>query len=114
MQNLNGLSGLSIGEISPVVKCWTTKRRLALRWSQSKAALVDLQRTDLRFECRARNAEPCGSPRCSEHPSAARPQRLLDDFFLMSGQRTGQRESALDGGPSRDPALIHREFIGLA
>jgi hypothetical protein len=59
----NNLCKLSTDASSSVTKYWTTKRRLRLSRSRSKAILVDFQCTDLRVERRAWNPEPCRSPR---------------------------------------------------
>ena len=34
--------------------------------------------------------------------------------LLVSGERAGQREPTLDGGPGGQPALVDREFVGVA
>ena len=62
MLNLNCFDGLFIGEISPMVNCWTTIDRLALRRSRSKAALIDPQRTDFRFERRGAECRAAPPP----------------------------------------------------
>src|SRR5215470_6779754 len=106
-----------------MAKCWTTierptswkcDRRLALGWPRSKAAFIDSQRADFRFERRARNAESRGRARGPEHASAARPQRLLDDRLLVTRERAGQRDRALDPRPGGQPALVDREFSSVA
>src|SRR6185295_12704883 len=47
--------------------------------SPPETVLVDPERADFRFECRARNAEPRRGPGGSVDASAAGPQRILDE-----------------------------------
>ena len=75
---------------------------------------VDSQRTNFRFECRARNAQPFGGPGGSIDPAAACPQGILDHCLLVSRDCTGQRESPLDRRSGGKPALVHSEFVGVA
>src|SRR5215831_5175174 len=107
---------MSIGEISPMAKCWTTigDRRLRLRRSRPEAVLVDPQSTDFRFEGRARNAEPCRGAGWSVNPSAACPQCLLDQCLLVSGDCAGQRKWAFDRWSRGQPALVDGEFLTVA
>src|SRR5580704_1220221 len=81
---------------------------------RSEAFLVDLERAYSRFECRTRNPKPCRRPRWSEHPSATRTQRPLDERLLVSGQRARQRARVFDRDSCGQPTLIHREFVVVA
>src|SRR5262245_36058994 len=107
--SLRCLGGAASGEVSPMAKCWTTSGGSALRQSRSKAGLVDLQLADLRLESGARNAESLRRPRCTEHPTTTRPQRVFDDRLLLGSDCAGEREPPLDRRPGRHPALIDPE-----
>jgi hypothetical protein len=51
---------------------------LSLRFVGSEAMLVDLERTDLRFERRSRDAEPRRRPGRAGYAALARGERRLD------------------------------------
>src|ERR1700758_2939490 len=80
---------LHFGDISPMANSCTTADCLAVRRPLPKAALVDPQRANLRFERRARNAEPCRRPGRSVDPAVTGAQRVLDDRLLLCRKRAG-------------------------
>src|SRR5262249_6522378 len=82
--------------------------------SRPKPVLVDLQRTDFRLECRARNAEPCRGPGRPVDPSTACPQCLFDECFLVSSNGAGQHKGTFDRRPRGEPALVDYELVGVA
>jgi len=45
--------------------------------------LVNLQRTDLRVQCRRRHTKPCGGARCAGNPALAFSQCRLDEFSFL-------------------------------
>ena len=98
-----------------MVKCWTTKRRTSSSSvATRKRFLLILNARIFDSSVERGNAEPLRRPRWSEHPSATRPQRVLDDRLLVSGERAGQRKWALDRRSGGQPALVDREFVGVA
>src|SRR5712691_8270247 len=97
-----------------MAKCRSLEGRLLLRKSPAKTVLVDSESPDLRFERRARNVETRRRSRRPRDPSAARAERAFDDGLFVSGERSRQRPAALARRTCRQPALVDREFVGVA
>src|ERR1700722_15283138 len=86
----------------------------ALVRSRSEPALVDLQCPDPRFECGSGNAQSRGRAGRSEYLPVTVPQRLLDQRLLVGSQFAGECPGPADPSPRGEPALIDREFVGVA
>jgi hypothetical protein len=79
----------------------------------AKAALVDLQQTNLRLERRTREPEPCGRSGGTRDLASAGPERLFDNLLLVRGQPAGQTKPAFSDGPSGQPAFVNHEFVAV-
>src|SRR5258708_34233331 len=84
------------------------------RRSRPETALVDLERANLRFERRARDAQPLCCTGWPEYPSAARAQSVFDDRSLLDRQRVEERQPAFGRGPRCEPPLADGKFVALA
>src|SRR5262249_54372125 len=116
MLNLNDLDGDSPGEISTMAKCWTTTRGDQFFAGRARKRLLLIRNARI-FDSSvergmpSRSAAPDGP---NTRPPVARPQRVLDDRFLVSHEGAGQRDRPLDRRPGGQPALVDREFVGIA
>src|SRR5579862_4615221 len=84
-----------------------------LRRPCAKAALLDFQGANLRFESRTRDSEPCSRSRGTEDAPAASTQSIFNDCLFVNGQRAGKAEPAFDLRRRGQPALVNDEFVGV-
>src|SRR5260370_33249997 len=103
--NLNKLAEAKTGEISPMAKSWTNVASGIFRRPRAKAALLDFQCANLRFERRTRDSEPCSPSRGTEDAPLASPQGIFNDSLLMNAQRARQAQPSFDLGARIQPAL---------
>src|SRR5580700_11333400 len=81
--------------------------------SRTKAALVDSQRANSRFERGAWHSEAGGRARGAIDPPARRAQGVFDYRLLLRDESARQLERAVDRTPRREPALVNRELVRL-
>src|SRR5437867_9569683 len=77
--------------------------------------LVDLQRLDLRLECRRRHAEPPRGTERSGHAALAFTESSLDGVLFVGRQRAGaEADDRRDPeGPTGEPPRIDRESVRI-
>src|SRR5713226_9357704 len=83
------------------------------RRPRTKAALLDFQCANLRFERRTRDSEPCSRSRGTEDAPFASTQGIFNDCLFVNGQRAGQAELAFELGSRGQPTLVDDEFVGV-
>jgi hypothetical protein len=82
--------------------------------SHAKAALVDSQRANTRFERGPRDSEVGGRARGAVDTPARCAQGFLDHRLLLRGESARQLERAVGRSSRRQPALVDRELVRLA